>query len=58
MSPLLIIIILLLLFGGGLGSYRAYQANGPAWGGGSVIGLILIVLLILYLFDGPAYRGL
>lgn len=46
MNPLLLIIILLLLFGGG-----GFYVGGPVYGG-SGIGLILIVCLIIYLMGG------
>ena len=46
MNPLLLIIILLLLFGGG-----GFYIGGPVYGG-SGIGLILVVCLIIFCFGG------
>ena len=46
----LLVLVLLLLFGGG--GYRlGGPENGPLYGG-SGIGLVLVILLILYLFGG------
>jgi hypothetical protein len=47
MSTLLLIIILILLFGGG-GGYYAHRSYGAS-GLGSVIGLVIIVLVVLWL---------
>ena len=49
MNPLLLIIILLLVFGGG-----GFYMGGPAYGG-SGIGLILLICLIIFLVGG--FRG-
>jgi hypothetical protein len=49
MNPLLLIIILLLLFGGG-----GFYIGGPVYGG-SGLGLVLLICLIVYLFGG--FRG-
>ena len=46
MNPLLLIIILLLLFGGG-----GYYVGGPVYGG-SGLGLILLICVIVWLFGG------
>ncbi|RXK56787.1 DUF3309 domain-containing protein [Oleiharenicola lentus] len=46
MNPLLLILVLLLLFGGG-----GFYFGGPVFGG-SGIGLILLVALIIYLMGG------
>jgi hypothetical protein len=46
MNPLLLIVILLLLFGGG-----GFYVGGPVYGG-SGIGLILIICLVIYCFGG------
>ncbi len=43
MNPLLLIVILLLLFGGG-----GFYAGGPVYGG-SGLGLVVLVCLIIYL---------
>ena len=48
MLIILIIVVLLLMFGGGYYGYRSY---GPAYGGGW-IGLILVILLIVWLLGG------
>jgi hypothetical protein len=49
MNPLVLIIILLLLFGGG-----GFYIGGPVYGG-SGIGLILLICVIVYLLGG--FRG-
>ena len=46
MNPLILIVILLLLFGGG-----GFYFGGPVYGG-SGLGLILLVCLIIYLMGG------
>jgi hypothetical protein len=46
MNPLLLIIILILLFGGG-----GFYLGGPVYGG-SGLGLILLICLIVYLMGG------
>ena len=46
MNPLLLIIILILLFGGG-----GFYVGGPVYGG-SGLGLVLLICLIVYLFGG------
>ncbi len=46
MNPLLLVIILLLLFGGG-----GFYIGGPVYGG-SGLGLVLLIGLIIYLFGG------
>ncbi len=46
MNPLLLILVLLLIFGGG-----GFYFGGPVFGG-SGIGLILLVALIIYLMGG------
>lgn len=46
MNPLLLIIILLLLFGGG-----GFYFGGPVIGG-SGLGLVLLICLIIYLMGG------
>jgi hypothetical protein len=46
MNPLLLIIVLLLLFGGG-----GFYLGGPVIGG-SGLGLILLVCLVIYLMGG------
>jgi len=50
MSTLLIVIVLILLLGGG-GGYYGYSRHGGA-GLGGVVGLVLVVCLVLWLFDG------
>lgn len=49
MNLIVIIIILLLLFGGG-GGYYAHQ-NWGLGGSGSVLGLVLIVIFVLWLLN-------
>ena len=49
MNTLILIIILLLLFGGG-----GFYIGGPVYGG-SGLGLVLLICLIVYLFGG--FRG-
>ena len=49
MNPLLLILILFLLFGGG-----GFYIGGPAIGG-SALGLVLLICLIVYLMGG--FRG-
>jgi hypothetical protein len=49
MSLLLIIVILLIIFGGGGGYYAHRTYGGPGLGG--VLGLVLIVILVLWLFN-------
>lgn len=50
MSPILLIIILVLLFGVGGGSlYTGGWGAGPIGHGGSLIGIILVVILVLVL---------
>jgi hypothetical protein len=51
MNPLLLIIILILLFGGG-----GFYLGGPVYGG-SGIGLILLICLIVYLMGGFRTRN-
>ena len=46
MNPLILIIILLLLFGGG-----GFYVGGPVCGG-SGLGLVLLICLIIYLMGG------
>jgi len=46
MNPLLLIIVLLLLFGGG-----GFYVGGPAIGG-SGLGLIVLICLVVYLMGG------
>jgi hypothetical protein len=46
MNPLLLIVVLILLFGGG-----GFYFGGPAIGG-SGLGLILLICLIVYLMGG------
>ena len=46
MNPLLLIIILLLLFGGG-----GFYIGGPVYGG-SGLGLVLLICVIIYLMGG------
>jgi Protein of unknown function (DUF3309) len=50
MSTILIIVVLILLLGGG-GSYYGYNRYGGR-GLGGVLGLVLIVCLVLFLFGG------
>ena len=50
MSTLLIVVVLILLLGGG-GGYYGYSRYGGS-GLGGVIGLVLIVCLVLWLFGG------
>jgi hypothetical protein len=49
MSLLLLIIVLVLLFGGG-GGYYAHRSYGGT-GLGGVLGLVLIVLVVIWLFN-------
>jgi hypothetical protein len=51
MNPLLLILIVLLLFGGG-----GFYLGGPVIGG-SGLGLILVVCLIVYCFGGFRSRA-
>ena len=51
MNPLLLIIVLILLFGGG-----GFYLGGPVYGG-SGVGLILLVCLIVYLMGGFRSRN-
>lgn len=53
MSLLLLIIVLVLLFGGG-GGYYAHRAWGSP-GLGSVLGLVLIILIVIWLFERVPY---
>ena len=46
MNPLVLIIILVLLFGGG-----GFYLGGPVYGG-SGLGLILLICLVIYLMGG------
>jgi hypothetical protein len=50
MNPLLLIIILLLVFGSG-----GFYFGGPVYGG-SGIGLILLICLVIYLMGGLRTR--
>ena len=47
---LLLIIVLLLLFGGG-GGYYGYSRWGTG-GGVGILGLVVIIAVVLYLFGG------
>ncbi len=47
MNIIVLIVVLLILFGGGLG-YHLGGNYGPYWGGGSIVG-ILVLLLVLRL---------
>jgi hypothetical protein len=46
-------LIVILLCGGGWGASR--YGYGGGWGGGSIVGLILVVLLIIWLFGGVGH---
>jgi hypothetical protein len=50
MSPLLLIILIVLLFGGGGGYYAHNRYGGTGLGG--VLGLVVLVLVVLWLFGG------
>ena len=55
MSLILIIILLVLLFGGG-GGYYAHRTYGlPGLGG--VLGLVLIIIVLLWLFGDVRYAA-
>lgn len=54
MPTILIVILLVILLGGG-GGYWAHQNYG-ANGGLGVVGLILVIMLLLYLFGGLRIR--
>lgn len=47
---LLLIVVLVLVFGLG-GGYYGYNQGGPAWGGG-ILGTVLLIVLILWLLGG------
>lgn len=51
MSMILLIVLLIILFGGGLGGYYGYRQNyyGTA-GFGSILGAILILVVVFFLF--------
>ena len=51
MNTLLLIIVLLLLFGGG-----GFYLGGPVYGG-SGLGLVLLICLIIYLMGGFRTRN-
>jgi uncharacterized membrane protein YccC len=55
MGTILIIVILILLLGGG-GGYYGYNRHGGR-GLGGVLGLILIVLVVLWLFGGLHFNA-
>lgn len=55
MGTILIIIIVVLLLGGG-GGYYAHGRYGRT-GLGSVLGLVVLVLVLLWLFGGLAGMG-
>ncbi len=50
MSTLLIIVVVILLLGGG-GGYYGYSRYGGS-GLGGVLGLVLVIMLAVWLFDG------
>jgi hypothetical protein len=50
MGLLLLIVVLLLLFGGG-GGYYGYRRWGSG-GGIGIVGMVLIVLGVIYVFGG------
>jgi hypothetical protein len=52
---LLLIILLVLLFGGG-GGYYGYSRWG-AGGGFGIVGTVLLVALVIYLFGGMNFPG-
>ena len=54
-SILLLIILLVLLFGGG-GGYYGYSRWGTG-GGLGIVGTVLLVVVVLYLFGGMHYPG-
>jgi hypothetical protein len=56
MSILLLIIVLVLIFGGG-GGYYAHGRYGTT-GFGSVLGIVLVVLLIIWLINGTGVTHL
>lgn len=48
---LLLILILVIVLGGG--AFPVYNRYGPAYGGGlGIVGLILLIVLIVFLFRG------
>ena len=51
MNPIILILLILLLFGGfgGVGYYGGY---GMGYYGGGGVGLLLVIILIFFLFDG------
>ncbi|HVJ41562.1 MAG TPA: DUF3309 domain-containing protein [Dongiaceae bacterium] len=52
---LLLILILILVFGGGGGYYAHSRYGGRGLGG--VLGLVIIILLVLWLFGGLVGPG-
>jgi hypothetical protein len=52
---LLLIILLVLLFGGG-GGYYGYSRWGTG-GGLGIVGTVLLVVVVLYLFGGLRFHG-
>jgi hypothetical protein len=50
MFILFVIVVLILLLGGGIG-WRSGN-TGLAWGGGGLLGLVLVIFLLLWLFGG------
>ena len=52
---LLLIILLVVLFGGG-GGYYGYSRWGTG-GGLGIVGTVLLVVVVLYLFGGIHYPG-
>ena len=52
---LLLVLVRLLLFGGLGGGYYAHTAYGPQ-GLGGVLGLVLLILLLVWLFGGGIGR--
>jgi hypothetical protein len=53
---LLIVLILLVLLLGGGGGYYGYSRWGPG-GGLGIVGTVLLVVVLLYLFGGLRFPG-
>lgn len=55
MGPILLIVILVIVFGGG-GGYYGYRTWGPT-GGIGIVGVVLIIAVLWYLFSGSRRGG-
>jgi hypothetical protein len=60
MTLIIVLVVVLLLFGGGFGYYNGRGNNfygaGPVGFGGGIIGLLVLVFVLMWLFGGLRFR--